>query len=689
MSWKYGAKYKYLTHATKNDQSAKNICEEWLKYQEWRPNICADLVQNLHFTKTWWQRENEHTSIIWKNALHAEHREKTPDITHIIIFKKPDEKIIHYGNTSMIDEDNEKKIIKWFPRVWRWGWSELAIFDNQAKIGALIPNKEEQYDIRLRLASESKKADYKYLNKNNILLDYIPSEVYKQTLHHLSMQIQKLDKIDAHQYIQMIRDELDKSEWYKKEWIDTHDIAKELLYSTIEQQVTRLIRSFYLKTRLYLGYQIKEWESNRNSKILSDDDTVEGFLQTAKEYKDKVNKPDFDIIGDVRLNKYIRRSINNMYEEIESHNTSQSSEIRDEEVEIKPYHNIAQRKFRNDMNAYLKTIKWTDAFGLGKIKRFHIFKGSWEVGVVLKFEVEEQEWNIKTYVFKTCLWYRDEINATTIEAEAGKRRADEGASVRRSIAQWEIHLAWKKQPYVILPYAENETNLNDLNEKGRESVYYQIWENMALMHRAKWEWFGKIKEIKDNKLIWTDREIIFKEKIDGIYIKDFLIENGFFQDKDELEDMINYDNKAINDEFKNGEESTLIHNDVSSSNMFIENTKQWPKIIISDLDATLGHPMEDLWLAIVKNAYLDIQETAEKQNKIRELIMKWYREKWGKINTEVMKASLFLVLISRWVRVYNKWLEITKENHQMGEKMIERAKRIIKIAKGISWHTEF
>ena len=36
---------------------------------------------------------------------------------------------------------------------------------------------------------------------------------------------------------------------------------------------------------------------------------------------------------------------------------NQNDEIWDEDVEIKPYHDIAQRKFRNDMNAYLKTIK--------------------------------------------------------------------------------------------------------------------------------------------------------------------------------------------------------------------------------------------------------------------------------------------------------------------------------------------
>ncbi len=294
---------------------------------------------------------------------------------------------------------------------------------------------------------------------------------------------------------------------------------------------------------------------------------------------------------------------------------NQNDEIWDEDVEIKPYHDIAQRKFRNDMNAYLKTIKWTDTFGLGKIKRFHIFKGSWEVGVVLKFEVEDHKWKIKTYVFKTCLWYNNEINATIIEAEAGRRRSSEGANVRRSITQWEIYLEWEKQPYIILPYLENEIDLNDLNEKDRESAYYQIWENMALMHRVKWEWFGKIREIQNDNLIGANKKFIFKEKIDGIHIKDFLIKKGFFQEKNVLENIIDHNSTVINNEFKNGEKSTLIHNDVSFANMFIENTKQWPKIIISDLDATLGHSMEDLWLAIIRNAYLNNQETQEEQKK--------------------------------------------------------------------------
>jgi hypothetical protein len=46
---------------------------------------------------------------------------------------------------------------------------------------------------------------------------------------------------------------------------------------------------------------------------------IQEFLERIKLYKEKVNQQDFDIIGNNQLNRYIRTSINKIYQEIEQY----------------------------------------------------------------------------------------------------------------------------------------------------------------------------------------------------------------------------------------------------------------------------------------------------------------------------------------------------------------------------------
>lgn len=323
-------KYKYLTHATKSDEAAKKICEEWLKYQEWRANISGDLVHNLTYTKEGGQREKEHKPEEGKKISKVEEREKTPDITHIIILRKPTNKLINYGNTSILEENHEKKSIKWYPRVWRWGRLQLAIFDSKSKINALTSNKKENFWIQMKVANESENGDYTYLDKENVLLDYIPSPTYKQTIEILRKQIRKLEKIDVTKYIKKICEELEKSKGYKKGWINIQEIWEELFFSTIEQQITRLIRTCYILSKKYIWYTIQngqeeeeidpfESEIKYGEVVKSREVVIQEFLERIKLYKEKVNQQDFDIIGNNQLNRYIRTSINKIYQEIEQY----------------------------------------------------------------------------------------------------------------------------------------------------------------------------------------------------------------------------------------------------------------------------------------------------------------------------------------------------------------------------------
>jgi hypothetical protein len=68
----------------------------------------------------------------------------------------------------------------------------------------------------MKVANESENGDYTYLDKENVLLDYIPSPTYKQTIEILRKQIRKLEKIDVTKYIKKICEELEKSKGYKK-----------------------------------------------------------------------------------------------------------------------------------------------------------------------------------------------------------------------------------------------------------------------------------------------------------------------------------------------------------------------------------------------------------------------------------------------------------------------------------------
>ncbi len=361
--------------------------------------------------------------------------------------------------------------------------------------------------------------------------------------------------------------------------------------------------------------------------------------------------------------------------------TLQKSEPRNETIQGKSYHNDTEKKFRTKMNNYRQSIKWTDAFGLGKIKRYAPFNW-WDIGVVIKFEVEDTNNAHKTYVFKTCITEDGELNKAIVEAEAGRRRTEKWANVRSSIKESTCNIWWVSQPYIILPFIDNSINSEDLKEPEIEDVFHQMGENMALMHRVKGQWFGKIKEIRDWELIGANKRFEFKKNVDDTDIIHFLVENNLFTE-DILKKAIDDNCKVINDSFKWGKETTLIHHDMSFTNMFIQPSVNGPKILISDLDATLWHPMEDLWILLLRNMYSDSGEATEEKNKINNIIIDWYKKNWGQIDEKVIHAVMFLAAIYTWVRSYSKWKQEMTTDIIKWEKTIAKAKRRIDLAKKI------
>lgn len=339
---------------------------------------------------------------------------------------------------------------------------------------------------------------------------------------------------------------------------------------------------------------------------------------------------------------------------------------RDESIEIKDFHkkNENEVRFRENMWQYIQSIKWTDAFWLGKIIRFHYLKW-WDVGVVLKFETEDS----KIYVFKTSLDWNDIKN----EAEAGIRRSKQWADVRTIITQWDIDMEWKKHQYIILPYINEPINHGNLNKEDLKNIYKQIWENMALMNNVKWEWFGDFKII-NWKLIWTEKIFKPKKKIkinekEEVIIKDYLIDNNIFERK-YLESILDKCMNIINLWTQNWENTSLLHKDLSFANMFIISSKDGLKVLVSDTAASLWHPMDSLWLTIAKNAYLNNNFSEKEQDKIKDLIILWYKNNWWVIDENIMNASVFLSLLTIWVRAYTKW------SKERSEKVINLAKKI-------------
>ncbi len=291
---------EYILHTTPQANIDK-IHKKWFNYKEWYPTVSWSLVFSVNHANKQWYKEKPDT----KDQLRK-----------ILIMKKPKDKYI-------------KPWYKWTINIQKKEWKIRGNTTIRAanKMESWIYDKDNVLKLTpYNFKSFSKKELYNFVKNNNlnkeknipmdIIMTLTPTETLSMISRELRKKVWNLQKIDFDLYVQKISKELSKKEHIiHDKTISLEQIAKDLLYSTLEQEVVNFIRNLYLMTMEYKWYDI--YKNEDKISLLERKEYKESF-NNFKILKEIVNKPNFDLtwFKDLeRLNRYLKIFINKLYEE--------------------------------------------------------------------------------------------------------------------------------------------------------------------------------------------------------------------------------------------------------------------------------------------------------------------------------------------------------------------------------------
>lgn len=291
---------RYILHATP-ESSVDKIIQGWFEYKEWYPTVSWSLTFETNHANRQWYIEKPNTK---------------DELRKILVMETPKGKHIKPWYKWRIDVNKEELEVHWIPTIWAGGRMESWIYDKE-NISKLTPNNFKKLS-KEELYSFVKKNDLK--RKKTIPVDIVMTLSPTNTLNMISREIRKkvwrLKKIDFDLYIKKLSSELSKDDHIlHDETKSIEEISKDLLYTTIEQEVINFIRNLYLMTVENKWYDI--YKNEEKISLLERKEYKESF-DNLRNLKEKVNKPDFDLTGNTeleKLNRYIRIFINKVYKE--------------------------------------------------------------------------------------------------------------------------------------------------------------------------------------------------------------------------------------------------------------------------------------------------------------------------------------------------------------------------------------
>ncbi len=296
----------YIMHTTPENNLDK-IQQDWFLYKNGYPTVTASLPFVLSHALKQWYKEKPDT--IW-------------ELRKILIMKSPDDKIITTGYKSVIDIDEEKKEIHWDPRIWASARMQAWIYDTREIVQTMLPSKLYKLSKKeIKQFAIEKGFDKPKKLKQDIVAIISPTKTLSSIAWNIRKDIWVLKKLDLSRYENEIKKEIIKNKDNKIfDNISIDDVVKNILESTIQQEVINFIRNMFLIIKESQWYKI--FKQNEQISII---ERHKNSLQDLKLFKDKVNhmfdgKYDFDLTWCENLqslNTYIRIFINKLCKEID------------------------------------------------------------------------------------------------------------------------------------------------------------------------------------------------------------------------------------------------------------------------------------------------------------------------------------------------------------------------------------
>jgi len=186
----------------------------------------------------------------------------------------------------------------------------IKSFDIEKKIEIL--KKAEEFEGQLnekRKIAEPKVA----IEKENILMSLVPTPELGQKLSELGRKIENLEKIDLETFTEDISKLIEsEKENFLAAGLDVREVVGNLLATTLETEVMKMIRSYSLDVKRVNGFEVFDREEEKEYKKEVD---KEELRQKLEKILSIVEADNFDI-GMENLNMYVRMNMRKLLEEL-------------------------------------------------------------------------------------------------------------------------------------------------------------------------------------------------------------------------------------------------------------------------------------------------------------------------------------------------------------------------------------
>jgi len=346
---------EFIIHGTSSEKDAKNIQKEGFKAKEGRATVSCSLIYAFE-----WANKKEK-----RKGSESKTETQENEIGRIIIMKLPENKKADYATHTNIEIDESSKEIKGYSSKYQSGRRQFAIYNeknivekrkkiekakkeleeienafktflqenninpNQIKSKEDLINAIKSFDIEQKIKileqiekfekdikEKRKEAEPEtFISKENILMSIVPTKELQEKLNELSERIKSLETIDLEKFTEQISQIIkNNKENFIESGLDVKEIIKDLLISTIETEVVRIIRSLSLNVKRAKGYKIYN-RGEKETKEKSVD--KEQLKQKLEKIRSIIESNNFNI-GIESVNKYIKININKLLKELNS-----------------------------------------------------------------------------------------------------------------------------------------------------------------------------------------------------------------------------------------------------------------------------------------------------------------------------------------------------------------------------------
>ena len=295
--------FPYILHATP-ESSVKKIQQEGFLYRNGYPTLTGSL------------------SFVLTHATVQGYKEKPETIDEtrkILVMKQPKDKIIAPGFKWAIRIDEERKEVHGNPFIWASGNGQSAIYDTPEIVrqAGSYANTDVSRKTLNDFRKKNKLDQTRKLNRE-IEAILVPSQELVSIGKEIKHSIRNLNTLDLPAYQQKISKAVtDNQENWIREGISLDEIVKEILETTIYQEVENFVRSLFLIHKECQWYKVYKFEDQVSvlgrNKWLIGTDVIDEVVVYIKKIQEKANAKGFNLTGEYstqELNGYLKEHIN-------------------------------------------------------------------------------------------------------------------------------------------------------------------------------------------------------------------------------------------------------------------------------------------------------------------------------------------------------------------------------------------